>query len=135
MSKQEIINYIMKTPSNTNPAILKSMLESLDKPIIISLEDYSINVPEMVFNNITEDTFPNGEKMFEIVNYAIKNNKTLIFSVKLEDAIIFAPVQTWTADLDGEVYYIGGRVSGFLYGTFLSIDIAINSGEIAIKAG
>lgn len=30
MTIQEIINYVMHTPKNTNPAVLKSMLEQLD---------------------------------------------------------------------------------------------------------
>lgn len=30
MTKEEIINYVMNTPENTNPAVLKSMLEEIE---------------------------------------------------------------------------------------------------------
>ena len=55
MTKEEIINYVMNTPENTNPAVLKSMLEEIESGSSSSSDD------EMhTYTAASLATFPTG---------------------------------------------------------------------------
>lgn len=55
MGKQEVINYVMNTPHNTNPAILKQMLDEVDGGndfIVKLIQTESPRVADKSFNEI-----------------------------------------------------------------------------------
>lgn len=72
MDKEDIINYVMETPGNSNPAVLGSMLESYGGG---SSTDFLIVNLTM---NEDDDTFI-GDKTASELNSVIINAKPIIF--------------------------------------------------------
>lgn len=68
MNNKDIIDYIMKTPYNTNPAILKQHLEEQDKELGVIPEEILSSYVKSV-NNIPPDV--NGNVQIELPNTGI----------------------------------------------------------------
>lgn len=86
MTKKEIIDYIMETPQNTNPAILSQMLDEIAgegggsmEPLVVNAINTSLSAYEMdktvgeleeAFSRGTPITmyFPNGENSYTYGN-------------------------------------------------------------------
>lgn len=59
----EILKYIMHTPENTNPAIIKSMLDNYEKPAA------GVSLPEIILTQPTDSDLVLGNGEFGVILY------------------------------------------------------------------
>lgn len=82
MSKQDIIDYVLNSPHNTNPAVLRSMMSSLGggEPVILypNSADYYLEDPTM--GEIVLDAIKTGKQILVRVPNADDKGYTAIYS-------------------------------------------------------
>lgn len=107
MSKKDVINYVMNTPGNTNPAVLETLLDN-DKFIITltpTAEDYS-GTMDKTAKEITDAVLAGKEIYFNILHptfQAIRVKAYIFTKANGHDLIV---VQTMMANLDGQLIHI-----------------------------
>lgn len=82
MSKQDVIDYVLNSPHNTNPAVLRSMMSSLGggEPVILypNSADYYLEDPTM--GEIVLDAIKTGKQILVRVPNADDKGYTAIYS-------------------------------------------------------
>lgn len=114
MNSQEIIDYVMNTPSNTNPAILKQMIDAnssggvtswndlTDKPFGETIEKHYLLEETEITTNLTDLSYPKGFKP-----NGFKENDAVIIKVGdtiYESALKYKESSTMPGDYD---IYVG----------------------------
>lgn len=91
MTKKEIINYIMETPQNTNPAILSQMLDELAGEGSGGSSDFSMATVTLIRNTdfyvyglpiIATTTTPIGDLEFIVTSESLYNGDTNVVLYK-----------------------------------------------------
>lgn len=82
MSKQDVIDYVLNSPHNTNPAVLRSMMSSLGggEPVILypNSADYYLEDPAM--GEVVLDAIKTGKQILVRVPNADDKGYTAIYS-------------------------------------------------------
>lgn len=139
MNNQDVIDYVINTPNNTNPVILKQMLKE---------QDFE-NRPDWNQNNPAEPDYIKNKptKLTEFENDLFYNDMELFQSLTYED---FAPV--YMSDENGEqteeveyLYYIGdsylewfNSTDSIYFKCNYEVDgevFSINYGESSVESG
>lgn len=83
MSKQDIIDYVLKTPSNTNPAVLSSMLDifsaSASNDAIVVAEASKVVMPAQYVTIVDADV-----EVTDVDMSGLENREKLLFEVLVE---------------------------------------------------
>jgi hypothetical protein len=148
MNIQEVLDYVMHTPANTNPNVLKSMLQALSEQDKIKLSTL------MVSTNGTYES-PGGAYRRVIVNVSTSNNLQLVDVTITSNGMnfnkIYLPNYDSSGNLNGTVILAGagtqtvqvpidsekglaGVMSDFDLATPVTVtgDITYTAGEFAI---
>lgn len=113
MGKEEIISYVMETPGNTNPNVLRSLLNSeTDNRFIVTL---TITDSEMIDNDIAlsgtmdktsaqiTEAYESGQQIIAKTFFNDNINEMLLKAVSYEPNIMYptflfeAPLVTWNS--------------------------------------
>lgn len=98
MDKEKIISYVMETPGNTNPNVLRSLLD-----------DGSSNNKFIVTLTLTSETGGITDKSNKEIYEAIKAGKEIWFTGNMDDMIGYFPLAYYTV-IEGFQYpFIGTR--------------------------
>jgi hypothetical protein len=104
MNIQEVLDYVMHTPANTNPNVLKSMLQALSEQDKIKLSTL------MVSTNGTYES-PGGAYRRVIVNVSTSNNLQLVDVTITSNGMnfnkIYLPNYDSSGNLNGTVILAG----------------------------
>ena len=109
MTTQEIINYIMHTPENTNPAVLKDILKQISNSDGLTTEEDFINnilFVKIFFDN--DDLTYKGNITGTDLMTAFTSNKCIIVQYKKDNNILYDLIIHYEyADHYGQYYFYG----------------------------
>lgn len=107
MGKQQVIDYVMRTPYNTNPAVLKSLLNGLSEG----------GASEITFNDcefIDYDVYITTSETLSDESYSIISLRSPEDDL-IEGVVLPTDESTWYAILDGLLYEILETETGYSF--------------------
>lgn len=134
MTKQDVINHILKTPSNTNPAVLSGILDGFGssdnkQEIELSATENKVYTPEegKVYNKVTVNV-PAPPSDLTTAEVILENNEALYTWT------IYAPILDSNAVIVDEVSH-GGTFTMPLYKGSVILDGADYAGGVPTITG
>lgn len=150
MSIQEILNYVMHTPANTNPNVLKSMLQALSEQdkiklsTLIATSNGTYQTPGGAYSKVIVEVPASSSNNLQLVDVTITSNGMNINKIYLPNydsngnfngvVMLIGPgTQTVQVPIDSEKGLIG-VMSDFDLATPITVtgDITYAAGEFGI---
>lgn len=102
-TKEEVFNYVMKSPENTNPAVLKSMLDRIESSGNNN-NDLFINFVSTLNEETGKETIISADKTYADITNALQEHKWIHGLV--------------TRNIEEEIYYLDVTYAGRVYDEF-----------------